>query len=344
MKDKNRILIINLGGIGDLLLSTPALKALRVKFPEACIDLLIFQQVNEYAQGLPFIDNIFTLSSGKKDFFKNLSTLFFIRKKRIDTALNMRTLVSSRGAFKIKLLIKLINAAKTIGRDTSGRGYFFDIKIPEPDVGEKFELEYDIESVNQLGVDVRDKGIVFDIDARKRKETEELLKNAGIRQEDRIIAVHPGGKPSHRWAQENFANILKMLNQDIHAKIVIVGSADEKSLAEYISKKSGLNIFDLCGKMDIYQLGALLKRADILICNDSAPMHIAAAIGTPLVAIFGAGYFNRFNPENISDKAIALYKKAKCSPCGKIECADMRCLKAISVDDVYNAAVKLLKG
>ncbi len=344
MKDKKKILIINLGGIGDLLLSTPALRALKAQNPAAEINLLVFEPVKEYADGLGFIDEVFTLSAGKINFLKNLRVVLFLKNKKFDTAINMRTLGSKSGASKIKLLFKIIAPLKTIGRDTAGRGDFFDIKIPEPDIGEKFELEYDIETVKQLGVDVKDKTIKFRVDDQKRKEVNELLKECGIGEDDRIVAVHPGGKPSHRWPKENFAEVVKSIKKNTQVKFVMVAGKDEKALGQYIIRQSGVDMSDFSGRLNIYQLGALLERVDVLVCNDSGPMHIAAAIGTYLVAIFGAGYFHRYNPKNITDKVITLYKEADCAPCCKLECDDIKCLKTISVNEVYNAAIQLLKG
>ncbi|UCD35851.1 MAG: hypothetical protein JSU90_03195, partial [Nitrospiraceae bacterium] len=88
--------------------------------------------------------------------------------------------------------------------------------------------------------------------------------------------------------------------------------------------------------------GALISRYSLFICNDTGPMHIAAALKTPVVAVFGPGYFERYNPGHITDKAVSLYKRADCSPCNRITCDSMECLAAISAEEVTEAALKLM--
>lgn len=343
IKGTEKLLIINLGGIGDILLSTPALRALKSSFPKARIYFLVFPHVLELVNELPYVDGIFILRNSVKNIFSNLHTFLKLRGEKFDVAINMRTLVSKRGADKIKFLLNIIKPKIKVGRNTEGRGHFFDIKVPENDIGQKFEMEYDIDAVKSLGLEVRDRSIDLKIDEESIHKINTLLERGGVLKEDILIGVHPGGMPSHRWPIENFSKIIEQISKSISCKFVVTGVDDEISLAERLKKITSGDIINLAGQINLGELCALIKRCALYISNDTGPMHIAAVLQTPLIAIFGPGYITRFDPRNISDKAVVFYKKADCAPCNEVSCDSMECLETISPGEVTEAALQLLK-
>lgn len=339
------ILIINLGGIGDLLLSTPALRALRKAHPEAEISVLASARVYEIVKNLSYIDNvfIFNIEYGRivpfSKIIRNLKVLLSLRNKHVDIAINMRTLVSKKSARKIKILLDVIKPKIKVGRDTEGRGYFFDITIPETDIGTKHETEYNIDTVKALGVEIIDKTIVFDIDEASTDKIKNILEKEGISKETTLIGLHPGGRPSRRWPVENFVKTIENIDKRMSCMFVVTGGKDEIGLAEELVNKSCAKVISLAGKLSIKQLGALIKRCNLFISNDTAPMHISAVLRTPLAAILGPGDIVHYDPRNISKQVIVFYKKADCSPCTKIRCDSMGCLKEISPEEVAEAAL-----
>ena len=339
-----RILIINLGGMGDLLLSIPALKALRNHHPLAEISILIVSRVYESIKDLPYIDNVFFFH--KKyfpvGFLKNVRSLLILRKKRFDLAINMRTIHSKSSAGKIKLLLDIINPKIKAGRDTEGRGYFFDLKIPENNRARKYEMEYDIDTVEALGVDVTDRNVNFEIDDKDVEKVSKILKSEGISKTDIIISIHPGGMPSRRWPIDDFSKVINEIYRKISCKFVVTGEKREFGLANKLLKLTNAKMTNLAGRLDIKELGALIKTCNLYISNDTGPMHIAAILKTPLVAIFGPECLARYDPRNISDKAVVLYKKVDCSPCNRVKCKSMRCLRAISPEEVVEKIWELL--
>ncbi len=348
MADIKNTLVINLGGIGDLLLSMPALRALRGLYPQARISVLVNQRSYELAKALPYFDeaHIFYLyPSGKippAKIYKNFLTLWLLRRKKFDLAINMRTLVSQASAQKMNFLLSIINPKIKAGRDTQGRGWFFDIKIPETDIGDKFEAEYDIDTVEALGAKVIDKAIELAVGKEEQCNIRSILKDKGIEDKDILVGIHPVGMSSHRWPVENFSQVIREINNKINCKFVLTGAKDEVSLAGRLVKITGIKIISLAGRLSFRELAALIERCNIFISNDTSPMHIAAILGTPLVAIFGPGYLRRFDPRNISDKARVLYKKADCAPCDKVVCSSLKCLKSISPQELIEAALGLL--
>ncbi len=337
-----KILIVNLGGIGDLLLSTPALRALHSAYPKARLTLMVVPRVFEAVKGLPYIQDCVIFPMDKVFFFRNLFSLLALRKRKFDLAVNMRTIVSAASSRKVKFVFGLINPKIKVGRDTEGRGSFFDIRIQEPDIGQKHEMEYDLDTVRILGVDVVDKGIDLEIDSFSAAAVDALLGKAGVSQGSLLIGVHPGGVFSHRWPAENFARVIETLAGRRPCNFLITGTKEEAFLAKKLAGLSRVGLVDLCGRLSLKELGALIKRLNLFISNDTGPMHIAAILKTPLVAIFGPGFLARYDPRALSDKAIVLCKSADCAPCNQASCDSMSCLKVVTVEEAIRAADTLL--
>jgi ADP-heptose:LPS heptosyltransferase len=352
--DPKKILIINLGGIGDLLLSLPALKAIRSRFPQAAITMLVAKRLDSFVRGLSCADDVTGLSISGRDRFSilaapmNLFTLLGLRIRHFDLALNMRTLVSDESAAKIKLLLNIINPGSSAGRDTDSRGYFFDIKVPERLMGDKAEADYDADLVRALGAELPEIDAGIEADAHSCRIVDRLLLKEGVHGSDVLVGIHPGGLPSHRWPAENFTRFMNTLFKDRQAEgrqaiFVITGDRNDLKLADAIAKKSSIKAINLAGRLTMPELAALLRRCSLFISNDTGPMHIAAMLKVPQVAIFGPGYIKRYDPSRISDKAAVLRKSVECSPCDKPDCKDLKCLKAVTVDEVLAAARQLLK-
>jgi len=342
--DFKRILIINLGGLGDILLSTPALKAIRQAYPKAIIELLVVPYLYNYARGINGVDKVYVWY--KKpcpvSLLKNLVVLLKLRQRRFDLAVNMRTLVSLRGARAMGFLLWLINPGLKVGRDTCGRGGFLDIKIPESDWGEKYERDYDLETAASLGAQIVSREVVFVLSQTDRLQVDEILNRELINPNWPIIGIHPGGEPSRRWPRENFVELIKRLKNRGDFNFVVTGDKRERGLAKFLVAKSKIRVINLAGRLSISQLAALIERCCLYITNDTGPMHIAASLNVSTVAIFGPGSLVRYDPRNISNRCKVVYHKHECAPCNKKRCARLNCLKEISVEEVFNAASLLL--
>ncbi len=350
--DIEKILVINLGGIGDLLLSVPALRALKRLYRKAHISFLVVPRAVELVKEFDFIDEViaFSFYNERSEFLnikpKNLKDYYTfltgLRKKRFDMALNMRTLVSWRSAMKMALFFYFIGAGHRVGRDTQGRGFFFDVKIRETGIGQKHEMEYDLDMAKALGGDISDRSMDLRIQDEDMIKVNHILEDYGTGRDEIIIGINPGGMYSHRWLLKNFAEVIDTLAGKIKCKFVVTGGPWETDLFRRLEEMVNVEIIDFTTRTAIKELTALIKRCDLYITNDTGPMHIAAILKTPLVAIFGPGYLTRFDPRHISDKAVVLHKKVKCAPCNRMECDSMECLKVISPDEVVEAALSLM--
>lgn len=333
------ILIINLGGIGDVLLSIPALRALRQEYPRGYIALLTVPRSKTVIDNLKLIDRIipFELSfSGLLELKRNLG------EKRFDLAINMRTITSFISALKMAVLFSLIGARYRAGRDTGGRGFFLNIKIPEKDLATMHDVDYNLKIVKRLGADTDDKSINLDIKEEDARFIKDYLSRNDVAESDLLVGINPGTTwPSRRWPIENFAKVIDILNKRGY-KIVVTGSKGEIHIANKLKELTDAKILIAAGKTSVGQLIALINRFNLFITNDNGPMHLASVLSTPLVAIFGPGEPGRFRPYYNPDKSKILYKKVKCSPCFKRDCKSLMCLRAVSPGEVIEASFKLL--
>lgn len=335
-----KILIVNLGGMGDFLLSLAAVSALRGFYKDSQIVLLTIPRTRPVAQAFPYFDEIAAFDFSFWGAFRQALAL---RRMNFDLALNMRTIVSWKGALKMAVLFYLIGAKRRAGRDTAGRGFFLDIKVPEDNIGSLPEYEYDLNTIRALGIPARFILPRLPIGDEDTAYIDNFLEEHNVKPGDRLIGLNPFTPwQSKCWPIENFAALIKAMQKEFTCKIVITGSSDEAQAALRLQALADTRMAIAAGKTTFGQLAALIKRCSLYITNDTGPMHIAAISQAPLIALFGGGYLKRFDPRNISKNAIVLHKDADCSPCDKKSCDSMKCLKEITPEEVMDAVKKLL--
>lgn len=340
--DVKKILVVNLGGIGDVLLSTPALRAIRGAYPGARITALAVGRCRYLFEHMPYIDAFEEFMPGVSGALSDLSLILKLRRERFDLALNMRTIASRRGSRRMRSLFGVISPRVSAGRDTGGLGRFFDIRVDETLMGEKYEMEYDIDLARAVGAEVSDRSVSVPVDAESERAVGGLISRTNTLAGEKLIGVHPGGKPSHRWPIESFEELVRTLAERSQCRFVFTGSRDEAGLTRRLSLLAAGSSLDLGGRLDLGALSAVIKRCDLFVSGDTGAMHLAAALGTPLVAIFGPGYLKRFDPRNMMPGAAVICNRAPCAPCDREYCGDMRCLKSIPPSDVISASLDML--
>lgn len=335
-----KILVVNLGGMGDFLLSLAAIKALSDYYKESELVLLTIPRTRVVAESYPYFTVVYGL-----DFklFSALNTLLGLRKIKFDLVINMRTIVSCKSALKMALLLSIVGAKYTAGRNTSGRFFFLDIKVPEDDIGTLPEYQYDLDTMKALGIQAEFGLPEVPIPKGDSAYIDTFLNEQHIKQDDMIIGINPFAPWQAKcWPPVNFAEVINALKGEFNCKIVITGSSDEVNAALRLKDLAKTELAIASGKTTFGQLAALIKKCSVYITNDTGPMHLAAILQVPLVALFGGGYLKRFDPRNISDKAIVLHKNVDCSPCNKLNCNSMKCLKEITPQEVIDAVKSLL--
>jgi len=340
--NKKRILLIELAGIGDVVLSSPAIRNLDSNFPESLIYLLTLSGPAELMRKSPYLDKVFTLGKGFRSLFPNIRAIYELRKLHIDVVISLYQHFSLGGAIKIALLLKFIKPSRTFGRNTDNKGFFYDVKLEDYRDSQLNEAENKLALIKLVGCNIKDKKLEIWFDDFDIKEVKEFFNVNSILDSDLLIGINPGAhRHSHRWGWDNFLKVAEALTERYRAKIIITGTKDERWLAEKISLKMTDKPIISSGKLTVTQLIALIKRCNLYITNDTGPMHIANALGTSLVAIMGPGTMKTapYQKEN----CIILRKEVECAPCYKFRCNDMKCLNLITVDEVIEACGKLLE-
>ena len=332
------VLIINLGGMGDLMLSSGVFKTMRAALPDAIIDVLVAPRNKEFAQSYGLFNTVYDLPQGLTNAMRRGLEL---RSRHYDWALNMRTIVSAASALKMYLLFSVIGAKTRAGRDTDGRGFFFDVRVPETYIGRKQDYLYDADLIRALSITGPILERYIPVTETGRARAGALLNELNITPGDFVIGIHPGGQPSRRWPMENFAALAGRLIDGRKCKIVFTGSESEKELCRSVVKATGrAQAVECAGRLDVNGLAALMERINIFISNDTGAAHVAVCKNVPGIILFGPGQPQRYAPVDTSLYR-SLYAGAACAPCEKERCDKLDCLRAISVEEVYKAAMQL---
>ncbi len=330
------ILVCQTGGwIGDMVMLTPALRALKRAYPESTLTLLLRPCVAALMQTHPYVDTclVDNKTAGRYRSVKNL--VWQLRDKVFDIAV-----VLHPTSFRNALLPFLARVPIRVGTNVAGRGVLLTESCKD-DTG-IHEVHRYLRVLKLLNIDAVPSFLEFWHTDADRQFVGRLLRAEGILPDSRIVALNLGTTwATKRWDIANFADLIQQIARLLpEIKIVLVGSSDEEKLAEALP--ASLSLINLVGKTEILQLGALLERSEVCVTCDSGPMHIAAAVGTPTVAFFGPTNPLRHQPHGTGHTVIE--KPVSCRPCYKQIChrqdAPHLCMQEIGTAEV----VKALEG
>lgn len=352
-----KILVINLGGIGDILMSLPALKALRRLYPEAQISVWVVPRAKEILEGLDYFDELISFDISVKErrgfsswFFPSrlgrlVNLLSFLRGKNFDLAINLRPLISGSSAIKMWFMLLFIRAKQTAGRDTEKRGSYFNYKYKESYISSTHEVCHQAKVIEMLGAVIDDWEIKIRLSSQDEEFARKFLEENKLLPDDLVIGINPGAPwPAKRWPLEYFSQVIKELQKEERVKIVITGSQEEVVLAQELQRLTQAELIISSGKTTLKQLAALLKRFNLFITNDTGAMHIAASMNVPTVAIFRPGHLERNRPFMAKDRYEVLAASGlECAPCQKVDCSSLKCLADIKSQVVIKTAATLLK-
>ena len=364
------ILVIKMAGIGDLLLATPALRALRETYPHAHIDLLVTPDSAGILNGWQVIDRIIVLDKYLFDYpqqfltrprnLLRLKPLWRdLRDGHYDAVLLLHHLTLPFGRLKHQLLLRATGAQWRVGLD-NGHGWFLNVRVKDNGFGAMHEAEYYLAVAGAVGAKTKDKRLVVPLSEADHRQAWQLLYEHETPQNIRhpIIAMHPGSggySTARRWAPERFAQLADTLYSGVGGQLLLLGGPEEAELHQHIidMMHSEMPVRSMAGRGSIKVTAALLEQVDLFIGNDSALVHLAVAAGTPTVAIFGltnAQAWGPFADEKAGQQALIVRLNLPCMPCfyrghdlGTPEgCATRDCLALLGVDPVATAARRLL--
>lgn len=343
MNRYKKILLVRLDRIGDVLLSTPAIKAVRDAYPESHITVMVRPYARDIVDGNPYLNEVilYDKTRSQKGIRANIDFIIELRRKSFDLAIALHP------TCRTHLLLFLAGIPERAGYDRKW-GYLLTERISHyKQMGLKHETDYVLDMLKEIGIASSDKALYMPVNPDSENRAQRIFKEAGIGDEDSIIVINPSAScPSKRWQAHNFAETADRLVDKYHAKIVIISDSQSAGLAGIVTSSMKNGCLNLSGKTTVADLASVLRRADLFISNDSGPVHIACAVGTPVIAIFGrrdAGLSPlRWGPTGATD--IVLHKDVGCARCLAHDCKNgFKCLDAVTVDEVVDAAGKILE-
>jgi heptosyltransferase-2 len=341
-----RILIRGTNWIGDSVIAIPALREIRKLFPQAHITLMVRPWVSDIFQSAEYIDDLLIYDKsgshkGLRGFFNLVREL---RRREFDVAILLQN------AIEAALMAALAGIPNRIGYPTDGRGLLLTHQAKRVDGTRRdHQVFYYLRILSACAAPAYAPDPAFRPDITIPLRLEELawaraiLESHRIAADRHLVGLNPGAYygSAKRWFTERYASLADRLIERDDAEVLIFGSAGERRIMEEIVSLMKFKPKVLTGKTTLRELMALIKLCDLFITNDSGPMHLAAALDVPQIAIFGSTDEHATGP--LSEKATVIKHPVPCSPCLLRECPiDLRCFAGVSVDQVYSVAHRTL--
>ncbi|MBI4746488.1 MAG: glycosyltransferase family 9 protein [Deltaproteobacteria bacterium] len=362
-----KILIIRLGSIGDVVLTTPVIAALKLSHPDADLDFLVKKEYHELLIGNPKLRRVIPFDgSGHKGLKGLLEVAGELRKE------GYRYVIDLHGNLRSRVISALIPGSKTLRYDKQavkrrllllgfkahtkhtvdaylsalaplGAGDSFKIPLNPPfPKGETLSPSFEKRGEGRFL-----KSPTIYLSEEEERSAGSFLSELGIPEGSPLIGFNPGaGWRTKRWLEEGFIELGKRAVTELGAKVLIFGGPDEVELSERVSDGIGIDAFSVGGKIGLREAAALINRCSVFVTNDSGPMHIVTAVGTSVVAIFGPtvqGF--GFSPLG---KSAVVEKELRCRPCslhGSDSCpkGHFECMKKINADEVFERVKGMAK-
>lgn len=339
-----KIMVRATNWVGDAILSLPALEALRARFPEAEIAVVAKPWVAELYLNHPAGLRLIVYDPegehrGRRGFARLVDSL---RVEQFDAAILLQR------AFQAAWMAWRARVPVRIGYATEARGALLTEAVPLPPPGylrhqssEYLELLFRAGLLTRRPEPVRK--VRLEVTRTERRWAVEALKTLGLDGPRYFVGLNPGASfgPAKRWPADRYAALGDRLVGALGADVLVFGSRAERPAAEAVARAMQHTPVVLAGTTTLRQWMALTARCRLVVANDSGPMHVAAAVGVPVVAVFGSTDERATGP--LSPWARVVKHPVECSPCGLRECPiDFRCMAGVTVDEVHRAALELV--
>ncbi|MFC1855675.1 glycosyltransferase family 9 protein [Thermodesulfobacteriota bacterium] len=330
-----KILVIRFSSIGDIILTTPVVRALKEKFKDASVDILLKKEFSDIYADSPYVDNVIRFDSKKHNSITKLLSFSKKLKKNdydlvIDLHRNLRSFIIRRN----------LNANKVLcyNKDILKRRLLVAFKIRfdnMPHVVDRY-----LEPLKEIGIENADRTPTISLSEKDVEFSDRFFEENGVQPDTKTIALFPGAKNRAKmYPIEKFANLIGMITSRLKANVIIIGgNSDEKIISDLTGRISDMNLVSTFLSNSLKQSGSIVKKCDAVITNDSGPMHLSVAVGTRVIALFGPTD-ERFGFYPLGKDDVVLTKGYKCSPCslhGKKDCIkyDYKCLNDISEEEI----------
>ena len=340
LPDINKILVIRVDGIGDLLNSTPAIALLRENYPSAEITVLTRPLNAPVLIGNPDVDRILIFDRNGKHRGISAQLRFYrdLRREQFQLVVAMQTAMWSH------LVAFLSGAPYRLGRyQKRFKSTLTHAWHGRYRKGETHEVDRNVELVGLICQGEGKRKLIFHLSPDEIATAKAHRTSWGIGADTFLIGIHPGGSSfDKRWPEKQYAELADRLSHQYNATILLLNGPEETELVENIQAAMQSRAISHAPET-IRELGALLSCCDLVVCNDSGPMHIAAALNVPMVAIFGPTDHVAWHP--LSENASIVRRDMPCWPCSAHKCKiGWECTKKLPIEPVWNATTRTVEG
>ena len=326
-----RLLVLAPNWIGDSLMLTPLFRALKEYDPDLFLGVLAHKRVADIFTNNPCLDRVITFDT--KNAFPKLSMISKIKREGFDTALLLKA------SFTKSLLCKLSKIHEIVG-PPSKKLTFINKVIGHPS-HTAHKMDNYLGLLEHLGIESKERVPEFFLDEEERNASQALFKE--LPKGKVTVLLHPKANWELKmWPADYFSRLADLLTEQCGAQVVITGTKDDRPLAFRVKELSRHKPHVLAGETTLRQLAGLIEKADLFISGDTGIMHLAASLKVPLIALFGATS-PLFNGPRGKGLIKILWKEKDCRmPCYKLDCRDNQCMKAITPEEVFEAARDIL--
>jgi len=333
------ILVMRLDRLGDIILSVPALRALRKEFSQAEITLLVYDNLSGLTELKKYSDEI--IGFKKEDTLKIINKL---RKKKFDLAIDLLSKANDMSA----VILGAVRAKNKLGFDVGMRRLFLNMKF-RPDSIDLYEVDTSLKMLEKLDIITIDKKLELSFDVKDEEFVKAWLVKNDVKPDDILVGINPfAGDILKMWPIEKFAGLIRLIISKYPVKVILTGSDNEAdNIKSAFRDVLGKNVISSAGELSLNGLAAMIDRFKMLISGNTGPMHIAIARNTPLLLINGYSSLKRWGPYEGNN--IIVKKDYPCIPCEisefkrgkKSACKDYKCMSEISIDEVFSGFEKL---
>lgn len=326
--ERKKVLFFKPGAIGDFLHTLPALHAIRVHYPTAHITVMVSPGLEPLVQGTPLADSVqaFDKAKIKKSFSFFIQFGMRMQAEHYDLFVDMQPSLRSR-------ILRLLSRP--------GKALVYRKQKRFRSREERLHAVDDFMRVlSPLGISEPVTGIHLPVSAAARASVERFLKLHGIEPQGLIIALNcsvGAARPARNWFPEQFASLADRLIRELHASIVFIGGGEDRDLIHKVMGMMQERAVCAAGALSLLESAALLSMCGCLVSSDTGPLHLASAVQTPVIGLYGSTDPRRTGPVGKGHRV--LIKQFPCVPCEKKECPDgsRKCMAEISVDEVVSA-------
>ncbi len=344
-----RILCVRLDQLGDVVMTSPAFRAIKESIPGCSVTLLTSPGGAEAARLMPFVDDVLTYqapwmkaTNNAADASSDRRFIERLRAASFDAAVVFT--VYSQNPLPSALMCYLADIPLRLAHCRENPYHILTdwVRDQEPEKFVRHETRRQLDLVNFIGARTLDERLSISVPASARIQIESLLQQLLDDSCERWIVMHPGASASsRRYAPENYALVTRQLVEEMDCQVIFTGTASERSLIETIRAQAGVPSHSVAGLLDLGQLAALLERAPLLISNNTGTVHIAAAVGTSVLDLYALT-----NPQHMPWRVPhrVLFHDVPCRFCYKSICPEGHhdCLRLVSPTRVVTAARELL--